>query len=171
MKGHTIYKLTDVETRKSYIGSTAGKLSKRISVHRCLPKTRNYGKLCRHVREVLGTDYTTEEYDARFTIEGIDYTESKDPDKPGQLEMFYIAKFDTYRNGYNSTPTGSCGGAGQKGGQQHTMWRHDVKTEELVRMKESGMTYRAISDSVGMCPAGVLYRVRNYNKELREDLQ
>ena len=190
MEKATIYKLTDVETKKCYIGSTKIPLSYRFNIHRCVARKGAKSKLSRHVREVLGTEFSREEYESRFKIEQIDYIETEDPDKPAQLEMFYIAKFDSFRNGYNSTPTGTSGTETKseshkrkiseshqgkvfseetrkrmskaKQGSKCTHWNFKVETELLVEMYGNGMSYRQIGEEVGMSISGVRNRIKKY---------
>ena len=232
----TIYKLTDEITGKCYIGSTVQEIYRRVNSHRNSVRKGEESKFHRHAREVLGASFTVKQWNDRFRCEEIDYIETEDLDKPEQLEMFYIAKFDSFRNGYNSTATGGRDGTmwvgrkhteeskrnmseshkgkklseehrrnlskfqkgrkkseehkrkiseankgrklspeskrkiseankGKLTGIKHPSWRQDVRTEDLLEMWNSGMSYCAIGRKVGMTNGAVRRRILKHKEK------
>ena len=105
-----VYKHTCIITNKSYIGYTSRTIEKRWEEHTAIAFKRNKKKrwkfsyaLCKY-----GID------DWEHTILG--YFKTKEDAAKYEIEM--IAKYDTYHNGYNSSP-GGFGGSTFKGGK-HT---------------------------------------------------
>jgi len=102
-----VYKHTCTITNKSYIGYTSKTMEKRWEEHLTCAATGKRWKisiaLCEH-----GID------DWEHTILG--HFETKEDATKYEIEM--IAKYDTHRNGYNSSP-GGFGGSTFKGGK-HT---------------------------------------------------
>ena len=126
LKGY-VYKFTS-PSGKSYIGIT-NNVKKRKAEHRRLSKTvdrafyraiRKYG-FDNFIFEIL------EEYDKADKIELLN--------KLNEMEMFYINKFNTFKNGYNST----LGGDGTKGmsGELNPFYHHTHTLESKKKMREA----------------------------------
>lgn len=91
-----VYKITNIETNKVYIGWSNKTLEKRWAEHvsasvRCTKNRKFYNAIKKY-----GID--------AWTKEVICETETKQEAK--STEIFYIALFDSYINGYNSTKGG-----------------------------------------------------------------
>jgi group I intron endonuclease len=91
-----IYKITNDVNDKLYIGQTTKTLKERIDGH----------------RNSMVSDVNTHLYNAmrkygwdKFHFQII--AEVEDQDTLNELEAYYIAKYDTIRNGYNMAPGGS----------------------------------------------------------------
>ena len=91
-----IYRARNIVTDKSYVGKTTYSLGHRISNHYAKSKQVNY-----HFSKALRK---YQKCDWEWSI----LCEAKDEDLD-ELEIFYIAKFDSYNNGYNSTLGGGGG--------------------------------------------------------------
>ena len=95
---YLIYKHTIVNTNKNYIGFTSLTMDKRLEKHilnvECGMKTKFYNAIRKYGKDSI-------------ISETIDYacTQEEAYDK----ESFYIEKYDTYKNGYNSTIRGGGG--------------------------------------------------------------
>ncbi len=83
-----IYKITNLEEGKSYIGSTEGKLSKRWNAHRCVPVIK-----MKHLKDKMHT--------LQYDI--LEYGFFDDRKALHNREDIYMDKFDTVFNGYNTT--------------------------------------------------------------------
>lgn len=97
MKG-IIYKATNLVTNKIYIGQTKRSLHERIKGHYDTAINGKF-KFCKALRKYNKDDWKWE------------IIEEADIESLDTLEIKYIAKFDTYKNGYNST----LGGGGVRG--------------------------------------------------------
>jgi hypothetical protein len=95
---YIIYKITIPDTNKSYIGYTSKTLDERLSKHiqnvEDGIKSKHYNALRKYgcdnlIKEIIATANTHEAIK--------------------QLECYYIKKYDTYKNGYNSTKGGDGG--------------------------------------------------------------
>lgn len=93
MKTYSIYKATNLVTGKSYIGRTTSTLNKRITWHYSNAKKRKH-KNNKFFDALLEFGI----YDWKWDV--LDTTEDKE--ESFDLEEFYIQKFDTVENGYNS---------------------------------------------------------------------
>ena len=174
---YTIYRITDVITKKSYIGSTKQKLYKRINVHKAFAKRGVNTKFCRHIRSVFGTEFTKEEWNDRFHTTVLQKTPHLCLAE--FYEANYIHMYNSYWDCYNSTPTGLAASTHRRGtkhskesrakisksrkgiykGSKNPAWRHDIQTEELIWRRESGMTFEDIGKEVGMSKDAVRQRL------------
>lgn len=88
-----IYKATNIENDKSYIGQTIQTLEKRISKHKCeANKKSNY-----YFHNAL----------RKYGIDCFEWSIIEKCENLDLSEQWYIREFDTYRNGYNSTLGGN----------------------------------------------------------------
>lgn len=87
-----IYKITNLVNQKIYIGCTVNSLEKRF---------------CEHIYRGLKTDSNCKLYNSikKYNIENfkIELIEECDLSNIYEREIFYIDKYDTYKNGLNST--------------------------------------------------------------------
>lgn len=95
MKEGIIYKATNVATGEVYIGATTVSLQERINDHNN-KAVKNYGyKFQNAIRENGIENFTWEQMDT-----------SQDPNELALKESYYISKFDSINNGYNSNKGG-----------------------------------------------------------------
>lgn len=113
-----IYKYTSTITNKSYIGQTVSP-ERRKSRHRCSMANDHFHNAIRK----YGFDTFIYEVLATVDNDSLDYVKSR----LNWLEKYYIKKYDTYRNGYNST----AGGEGTVG------YSHPQSEEVRKRIGES----------------------------------
>lgn len=101
-----IYKFTNKINNKSYIGQSIN-LEGRYASHRRNYKNPNLAIYNTHFYQALrkygfeNFDYTVLEENDNFTLEDLN-----------RLEIDYIAKFDSFYNGYNMNPGGGNTGSG-----------------------------------------------------------
>jgi hypothetical protein len=95
---YIIYKHTILETKKSYIGFTSLTMEERLHKHFTNVEyginTKFYNAVRKYGRNSIVSQI-------------IDYAETQD--EAYDKESFYIEKYDTYKNGYNSTIRGGGG--------------------------------------------------------------
>ena len=92
-----IYKITNKINGKAYIGQTITTIKDRMYKHYSHAKVAT-----------TGIDYAIQKYGKEnFIVEQI-YEASEDEDLD-KLEVYYIALYDTFNNGYNLTPGGTYG--------------------------------------------------------------
>ena len=95
---YLIYKHTIINTNKNYIGFTSMTMEKRLHKHFTNADfgitTKFYNALRKYGRDSIISEI-------------IDYAETQE--EAYDKEAFYIEKYDTYKNGYNSTTRGGGG--------------------------------------------------------------
>lgn len=91
-----IYKHTCTTTGLSYIGQTINTMQHRLKSHICESKSPKYD-FHKAIKR-----YGIENFTSEILIEGITNYKILDI-----IEMYYIFKFNTYKNGYNMTPGGN----------------------------------------------------------------
>lgn len=121
-----IYKITNLINGKMYIGQTTETLEQRIEWHRN-SMVSNVNTHIYNAMRKYGWD--------NFKFEEIVHTDDKDV--LDELEMYYIQKYDTYRNGYNMTP----------GGDSNPMFSEEVSKKHDAKMR-SPEVRKKISDSM-----------------------
>lgn len=95
-----VYKHTSMRSGKSYIGITSRTMELRWKEHVLASKSTGY-----HFHNAIQL-YGSENWVHEMIHEDIDTKEEADA-----LEKYYIKKYDTFENGYNSTLGGASGGA------------------------------------------------------------
>lgn len=94
----TIYKITNIKTRKVYIGKTTKSLNDRLQGHINNADKGNNFKLSLAIRK-----YGKE----NFIIEPIDFAETRD--ELNEKEVYYISEYKSLEDGYNMTIGGEGG--------------------------------------------------------------
>ena len=182
---YTIYLITDTVTGKHYVGRTTQKLWQRMQNHKVDPKRYQRSKFQRHVRAVLGTSYTADDFANRFSWSELQRTTSKAIAE--FYEHNYIGIYNSYWDGYNSTITGARDGSASRGKKHsketrekikmsktgepmsdsarmnmsrksHTL-RKDVKTSRIIELRKQGLSMAAIGEKVGMCSSSIHRRL------------
>lgn len=106
-----IYKFTNLKNGKVYIGQSVD-IKRRKNQHlyafNCVSKDEYNTKFYRALNE-FGKDSFS--FEVLVEVKKESYT----PELLDKLEIFYIKEYDSYRNGYNSTPGGSDGACGRQG--------------------------------------------------------
>ena len=119
-----IYKITNVINGKQYVGQTTASIGKRFKQHVYSSRKDNIPCYIDRAIKKYGKE--------NFKVEELErcYDEYLD-----EREMYWIEKFDTFRNGYNLT----MGGQGS-----HLYTQQDVN--EWINLWESGHTIKEISE-------------------------
>lgn len=116
MKEGIIYKATNVATGEVYVGATTISLQERINDH-YNKATKNYGhKFQNAIREYGFESFIWEQIDTGINT-----------DELALKEKYYIQKFDSFHNGYNSD---------RGGGFKKTIYQYNL-TGELVSTFQS----------------------------------
>jgi group I intron endonuclease len=153
MKG-VIYCYHCIPTGKKYIGQTDNE-RRRNYEHRYQAKTKKkFGYNCKFYNAVR-------KYGWDSFVYGI--IEEFDISLLEEKEIFFIEKYDTYRNGYNTT----------FGGKTIRGYKHSVETKENMRRKALGRkhtdeTKKLISKSLKIRATSMkyLYELQSPNKEV-----
>lgn len=133
MNEYSIYKITNTKTHKEYIGITKKTVHKRLLEHRS--HSRNGSTYKFHL--ALNKYKNISDWNVEILEFGLSFESAK------LKEIFYIKKFDTFRNGYNST----LGGEGTKGisrnnrGQQNPMFGKKHKQSSIEKNRQSNIEY------------------------------
>jgi len=119
----TIYKLTS-PSGKSYIGQTMN-----ISIRRRTFKNLNAYYSGKRMDNAI-KKYGPEAFEFTILIQIYDQSRDELRRKLDELEVYYIEKYDTYRNGYNMT----IGGSGTKGCFMTEESRQKIRLAALGRI-------------------------------------
>ena len=104
-----VYKITNNINGKAYVGQTIRSLNARIKQHMTCKRCIMHKAFKKYGFE-------------NFTIEILDTAYSKE--ELNQKEIYWISKFDTFKNGYNL-----CEGGGQTSGYHHTEKSKKIMSE------------------------------------------
>ena len=104
-----IYLITDLVTKKHYVGCTELPLRTKFINYAQEGRGRKKRKIALHIRAVLGNDYTNEQFEARFKITELNRTTSEAIAE--FYEHNYIGIYNSYWDGYNATMTGRSDGS------------------------------------------------------------
>lgn len=118
-----IYRLKSKTTGKSYIGSSKTEPYKRKSQHKtCALITQETSPICVAIRK-----YGWDDFEWSVLWEG-DCTK----DEMYEKEQRFIDQYDSFHNGYNSTPNGKAGGSRIRRWREDVTVVHDVTGEVLT---------------------------------------
>ena len=121
---HLIYKI-NFPSKKVYIGQT-NNLKKRMTDHLKEARNGNNSKVYRAFRK-----YQTTRADFEIIEQGIETQEQAD-----EREIYWIAYYNSFKNGYNSTPGGDVGNGGMLKGENSynaAFTNEEVKKIRLIR--------------------------------------
>lgn len=154
----TIYALANTVNDKLYIGQTTRSVHERLMQHLkpCTLKERANYKIYQAIKEI-----GTENFYA-YAIE-----ENIPKDLLDEKEIYYIDKFDTYNNGYNSTY-----------GADTRIIHKQEDIDTVMRMYKEGYSTQQIADKFNVCSTTVLrvasdigYHHNPYIEISKEELQ
>lgn len=143
-----IYKITNRVNNKSYIGQTRFTVEHRFKQH-----IKNYN--IEHRKQPLYMAF--DKYGLQnFKVETL---EECDVDKLDEREIYWIAYYDTFRNGYNAT----------LGGQKHSakyFWT-DNQYEEIKSLYLSGFSTRYIAEKFKVSRDTIRSILKSMNVKIR----
>lgn len=143
-----IYKITNRVNNKSYIGQTRFTVEHRFKQH-----IKNYN--IEHRKQPLYMAF--DKYGLQnFKVETL---EECDVDKLDEREIYWIAYYDTFRNGYNAT----------LGGQKHSakyFWT-DNQYEEIKSLYLSGFSIRYIAEKFKVSRDTIRSILKSMNVKMR----
>lgn len=122
-----IYKITNKINNKVYIGQTIQNLKDRWYQH-CGFKSSNEAELRMVIKRAIHK-YGKENFD-------LEILERVDDDKLNEREIFWIDKYDSYNNGYNST-------RGGQSGRNHL--KLEKSSDEIIDLYKFGFSLREIA--------------------------
>jgi group I intron endonuclease len=143
MKG-IIYKITNKVNNKVYIGQTRYTLEFRWRQHQHKKDNTYFHNAIRK----YGVD--------NFSIEILEECDVKDLNS---REMFYIAKYDSFKNGYNLTI----------GGDGNRRLVLDDKYDEIKELYLSGFSSNKISDLYGVDKASIVKLLKSLGVKIRSN--
>lgn len=127
MKGF-IYKITNKVTKKSYIGQTRKSVEFRWRQHK---NSKDFYDLHKAIRQ-----YGEENFEV-ITLKECDV------DELDKWEIYYISKYNTFKDGYNMTKGGSAYNPARRYTNGYIVV--DNKYDEIVRMYKSGFSATKIA--------------------------
>lgn len=132
-----IYKITSLKSSKAYIGLTSFSVDRRWTQHKSAAKRDSQFHFHKAIRKYGADDFVVEVLrEQLFTIEEAE-----------EFEKYYINKFDTYKNGYNST----LGGLGKPDSVKHY-------TKNKKKKKKSSKPRKSTAEVVKMTsPDGTIF--------------
>lgn len=157
-----IYKITNKISGKSYIGQAID-----IQTHwnkeksqAFLPSSQAYNKTLSKAFRKYGLD--------NFTFEIL---EQCDIDLLDEREIYYIALYDTYFNGYNETTGGNDGNMNycQKISKEQLLEIYDLLQNSDIPQKEIANKYGVGNDIISTINHGKSRRLKGYTYPLRDN--
>lgn len=140
MKTGSIYIIKNTINDKVYVGQTTMSVYERFSAHKKPSTQKQHGS------------YKIYNAMSKYGVENF-YVEILETDIPismlDEKEIGYIAFFDSYNNGYNST----------KGGDGRMITKIDNE-ETLLELYKRGLKAKEIADELGCCKATVFRTLR-----------
>ena len=162
MKTGTIYIIRNDVNDKVYIGQTIRSIKKRFQEHISASKGNEWlsrnRKFYQAIREIGAKHFRIEALKQRVSVDALN-----------KMEEEFIAKYDSYDNGYNATKGGNIGHLGNKGKE---MDKPKLLTEDtcklIFKLYESGKSARQIVEITNM-PFGkvIWYLLNHFPKPLR----
>ncbi|MBT2690643.1 helix-turn-helix domain-containing protein [Bacillus sp. ISL-47] len=136
-----IYKATNTVNGKVYIGLTSKSLTRRVWEHRSKMNSGGYFHFHHALRKYGFEAFTWDVIDS-----AIFYGDLKEKEK------YWIAFYDSFNNGYNSTlgGDGTIGYDGRKGEKNHNSLITDEQAKEIVDLlRKNIMSFKEIAEKVG----------------------
>lgn len=153
-----IYAIKNTINDKVYIGQTTMTLHERFLCHMkpSTQKERSCYKFYKAIQEIGEDNFYIEEIESNIPVSQLD-----------AKEVYYIKKYDSYKNGYNST----------NGGKDREI-NDENEVKKIIQMYENGMSSKEISNIYGVCSDTILRTVHDfgyypqiYPNVTKEDLQ
>lgn len=147
MKGF-IYKITNRVNNKVYIGQTHFTIEHRFKQH-----IKNYN--IEHRKQPLYMAFDKYGID-NFYVEALEEVEC---DKLDEREIYWIAYYDSFKNGYNAT----------LGGKGNIYKWTDSQYDEIKSLYLSGFTTKKIAELFNVSPYTIIGILRSLNVKLRRN--
>lgn len=147
----TIYKITNLINNKSYIGQTIQNLKDRWYRHCGTTKNQK--------EENMSIKRAIKKYGKQnFTIEPLEIIDNCTMQQLNDREKYWIAKYDTYKQGYNQTY------GGQDGAKLPMLID---QSNEIIKQYQSGKSLRQIAKNYDVCHATIKLILKHNNIPLR----
>lgn len=150
MIGH-IYRITNILNGKVYIGQTIQEVKDRWYRH-CAKKGLSKQEMDMHIKRAI-LKYGKE----NFKVETL---EDCDSSLLNEREIYYISYYDSYKNGYNSTPGGQGGAKPCKLSEE--------EQQSVVEIYKEGASLMELSREFNVDPATVKGVLLRHNITLRK---
>lgn len=151
-----IYKITNILNQHSYIGQSIDIIT-RWRHHRNYPKQYSHYPLYRAFEK-----YGLENFQFEILEECL-------PNELNEKEIYYIALFDTYKNGYNQTLGGSAGGLSIKLSKEDIYIIYDLLQNSTLSQNDIAMQFHIGQDTISEINHGKTRRLPNYTFPLRKN--
>lgn len=156
----TIYIIRNKCNDKVYIGQTTQSVEERFKQHLKPSAHKKFGnyKIYRAMNKYGCDNFYCEALEENIPYEKLD-----------EKEVYYIEKFDSFHNGYNSTP----------GGDEKTIYKID-DVNDIINRLQVGEMIKNIANDYDVCPHTIRRTLQAYGintpsdiqgKRIREDLR
>lgn len=141
-----IYIIKNKVNDKVYIGQTILSVEERFRQHMKPSAHKRRYKIYKAINKYGANNFYYEILEEKVPIDKLD-----------ELERFYIEKYDSFKNGYNST----------KGGDGRLINKiEDI--EYIIKSLEEGKTYNELAEELDVCTATIYRTLRKENKTSRK---